>query len=245
MMRMFGQGGLRLARLARAEDRRPVKIDSVRKSVSAETTFNDNISDADVLLDKLWYVAQKTADHAKAKDTAGTIVTLKLKTSGFKSFTRRKTLAQPTQLADVIFKTCEQMIAPHCDGTAYRLIGAGLSGLTAPTGDSGDLLDPAALTRAQAERASDKARDKFGKDAIMKGRELKMRSRGMKGAPAAGTNKDGEATSRRSAPSPSPARSKGMLGQGAVKDNWRSAGKLAPKKISQLRKPQHNKPNNE
>ena len=180
----FGESGLRLAKLARAEDSRPIQTAAARKSVSAETTFNSDISAQDPLLDKLWFVAQKTADHAKAADVAGTIITLKLKTSKFQTLTRRRTLPQPTQLADVIFKTCAQMLAKEIGKNSrmpYRLIGAGLAGLCAPTGDSGDLLDPGAITRAKAERASDKAREKFGKKAVMKGREMKMRSRGMRG----------------------------------------------------------------
>ena len=233
MTQLFGESGLRLARLARAEDSRPVKLDRERKSVSAETTFNDDIRDPDPLLDKLWFVSQKTADHAKAKDIAGRVVTLKLKTSDFKTVTRRKTLAQPTQLADIIFKTCEQMLIREPAGKAYRLIGAGLSGLSAPTGDSGDLLDPGAMARAKAERASDKARDKFGKDAVMKGRELKMRSRGMKGTPAAPTNKDGGG--RKSGAKPG-LRSKGMKGQGSSPDGQKSRGMLSPKTISTPRK---------
>jgi DNA polymerase-4 len=61
----------------------------------------------------------------------------------------------------------------EANGRAFRLIGVGLSGLTAPIGDSGDLLDPAAIKRGLAERASDKAREKFGKNAVMTGRGFK------------------------------------------------------------------------
>ena len=236
MMQQFGESGLRLARLARAEDSRPVRVDSVRKSVSAETTFNDNISDPEALLDKLWYVAQKTADHAKAKDIAGRVVTLKLKTANFKTLTRRRSLAQPTQLADVIFTTCEELLRKEATGTSFRLIGAGLSGLTAPTGDSADLLDPSAMDRALAERASDKARDKFGKGAVMKGRELKMRSRGMKGPPAAGTDKDAAMTAPKGKKY-SDLRSAGMKGLSKDKSQWKSAGMKSPEKITQPRKP--------
>jgi len=48
----MGDMGLHLARLARAEDNRPVKRVSTRKSVSAETTFNEDISDLDALKDR-------------------------------------------------------------------------------------------------------------------------------------------------------------------------------------------------
>jgi len=229
MATKFGESGLRLSRLSRAEDHRPVKIDSARKSCSAETTFNSDISDVEELLDKLWYVSQKTADHAKALDIAGRTVTLKLKSKDFKSITRRRTLSSPTQLADVIFKTCEPLLRKEATGGSYRLIGAGLSGLSAPEGDAMDWLDPAAAKRAQAERASDKAREKFGKGAVMKGRELKMRNRGMKSASP--TDKDAPVK-------PKPAlRSRGMKGAPMDPSQRRSTGMKNHQSAAKPRKP--------
>lgn len=181
MAKRFGDLGLHLSRLSRAEDHRRVNPVSKRKSVSSETTFNDDISDIETLKDRLWLICQKSADRAKAKNLAGRVVTLKLKTKSFQTITRRRTLAQPAQLADVLFKTLEPLLEAEADGRAFRLIGAGFSTLSAPLGDAGDLLDPQALRRGIAERASDTAREKFGKDAIMTGRAL--RAKGLRTAP--------------------------------------------------------------
>ena len=175
MMKTFGEAGLRLARLARAEDSRPVNPISDRKSVSAETTFSDDISDPEALKDRLWNLCVKTSDRAKAKDLAGRVVTLKLKTKQFETVTRRRTLEQPVQLADTIYRALEPLLEKEANGRKFRLLGAGISGLSAPIGDSADLLDPNAAKRGVAERASDKAREKFGKDAVIKGREFKTR----------------------------------------------------------------------
>ena len=172
----FGDQGLRLARLARGEDSRPVNPVSDRKSVSAETTFNTDISDLEQLKDKLWQVCLKTADRTKAKNLAGRTITLKLKSAQFKSITRRRTLPQPVQLADVIFSELEPLLEAEVDGyKAYRLIGAGLSGLSEPIGDVADMLDLKSAKRGAAERASDIARAKFGPDAITTGRGLRLR----------------------------------------------------------------------
>ena len=57
----------------------------------------------------------------------------------------------------------------------FRLIGAGISGLSKPVGDIGDMLDPMAAKRGIAERASDKARARFGTDAVMTGRTLRRK----------------------------------------------------------------------
>ncbi len=176
MAERFGDNGLRLARLARGEDHRRVNPVSDRKSVSAETTFNTDISEAEALKDKLWQVCLKTADRSKAKNLAGRVVTLKLKTSQFKSITRRRTLPQPIQLADAIFSALEPLLESEAGGsTAYRLIGAGISDLSEPVGDIADMLDQKSAKRGAAERASDVARAKFGADAVTTGRGLRLR----------------------------------------------------------------------
>jgi len=176
MAKLFGDQGLRLARLARGEDNRRVNPTSDRKSVSAETTFNTDIADLEALKDKLWQVCLKTADRSKAKNLAGRTVTLKLKSSRFKSITRRRTLPQPVQLADVIFSTLEPLLEKEANGiTSFRLIGAGISGLSEPVGDVADMLDEKSAKRGAAERASDIARAKFGSDAVTTGRGLRLR----------------------------------------------------------------------
>ncbi|PHR94231.1 MAG: DNA polymerase IV [Robiginitomaculum sp.] len=179
MMKQFGESGLRLAKLSRAEDHRPVKVESIRKSISTEITFNTDIGDETELTDRLWQVCEKTADRAKAKNMAGYVVTLKLKTHNFQTITRRRTLTEPVQLADIIFHTCLPLLQAEISGAKqgrkFRLIGAGLSSLCPPAGDAGDLLDPKAQKRRIAERASDKARQKFGTDAVMTGRALRRK----------------------------------------------------------------------
>lgn len=176
MAQRFGDPGLRLARLSRGEDHRRVNPVSDRKSVSAETTFNTDIANLEELKDKLWQVCLKTADRSKAKNLAGRTVTLKLKSSRFKSITRRRTLPQPVQLADVIFSTLEPLLEKEADGiTSFRLIGAGISGLSEPVGDVADMLDKKSAKRGAAERASDIARAKFGTDAVTTGRGLRLR----------------------------------------------------------------------
>lgn len=175
MARRYGDTGYHLARLARGEDPRKVKPERERKSVSCETTFNADYDDRDTLEKHLWRLCVRVSDQMKAKTIAGAVVTLKLKTSGFKTRTRRRTLKEPSQLADTLFRVGRELLAPELDGTRYRLIGIGFSGLQPAVGDSGDLLDPNAIRRATAERAIDKARAKFGGDAVVKGIAFRAR----------------------------------------------------------------------
>lgn len=171
----FGSMGDRLYHLARGEDTRRVNRDERMKSISAETTFDDDTADPDVLDGHLWRLAERVSDRAKAKDLAGRTVTLKLKQADFQILTRRHSLQDPTQTADRLYREARALFgAGHTPGP-FRLIGVGLSDLT-PAGDAdrmSDLLDPQAASRRAAERATDAIRARFGKDAIIKGRALR------------------------------------------------------------------------
>ena len=170
MIGRYGETGLWLHQRASGIDNRPVTTDSERKSVSAETTFNTDITSLAELEDRLWRICDKTAIRAKDAGVEGSVITLKLKTKAFKTLTRRITLAEPTQLAQTLFRTAKKMLAKEANGTAFRLIGVGISGLGSARGDGRDLIDPAVEKRAAAERASDAARARFGKDAVITGR---------------------------------------------------------------------------
>lgn len=171
----FGSSGDRLWHLARGEDARRVQRDSKAKSISNETTFSEDTASAELLDGHIWRLSEKVADRAKAKDIAGRVVTLKLKQANFALLTRRSSLRDATQLADRIYRTARDLLDQAGDKGPYRLIGVGLSDLSG-AGDAdmvGDLLDPDATKRAKAERASDAIRDRYGSDAIVKGRSLR------------------------------------------------------------------------
>ncbi len=175
LMARFGGMGERLYHLARGEDRRRVSSRTPVKSISNETTFNEDTSDPDILDGHIWRLAENVADRAKAKDKAGRTVTLKLKRANHSILTRQSQLAEATQIADRIYRTARLLFDQVSDQGPFRLIGIGISHLDMADANEagGDLLDPQARVRADAERASDKIRERFGADAIMKGRALR------------------------------------------------------------------------
>jgi DNA polymerase-4 len=145
------------------------------KSISNETTFYEDTGNPEILDGHLWRMAEKVSDRAKAKDLAGRVVTLKLKRSDHSLISRRQSLRSPTQLADTVYRTARGMFDTALSEGPFRLLGCGLSDLCDAAGadSSGDLLDPQAGQRTDAERAADKIREKFGSDAILKGRALR------------------------------------------------------------------------
>jgi len=171
----FGSMGDRLWHLARGEDNRRVSAHDPVKSISNETTFDADIAARDRLEGHLWRLAEKVADRAKARDLAGRTVTLKLRRKDFTLLTRRQSLREPTQMADRLWQAGQALLAQVAEPGPFRLIGIGLSDLAPATvaDRTADLLDPGAALRAEAERATDRIRARFGPDAIVKGRSLR------------------------------------------------------------------------
>jgi DNA polymerase-4 len=171
LMRRYGSMGRRLARLARGEDDRSVDPEREAVGISAETTFDEDLSTFDELSKELWGLAERVSYRLKRQGLAGGGVQLKLKTAGFKILTRHRAVESPTQLADRLFRAALPMLKREADGTRFRLIGIGADHLKPFDGDdTADLLDPSIAKRAKAERAMDKVRDKLGEDAVVKGR---------------------------------------------------------------------------
>lgn len=176
LMRRYGETGARLARLARGEDSRRISSDDAMKTISSETTFNTDISDLDQLSTELLKVTERLSERLKAKQVVGDTVTLKLKSAGFRLRTRARHLMIPTQLANVIYDTGLSLLEREVDGTAFRLIGIGVSGIDAHVGsDPADLLEPAIARKAAAERAMDRVRNRFGREAVVRGKLYKQK----------------------------------------------------------------------
>ena len=167
LARSYGAMGLKLAQLARANDTRIVSTDSKTKSISSETTFDSDIADLTLLTKKLRALSDKVSKQLKTKEYSGHTIILKLKTADFKTRTRNRKIHDPTQLADRIFRTGLDLLKRETDGTKFRLIGIGVSDLyPAEAADPDDLIDLQSMKRAQAERAMDDVRDKFGQKSV-------------------------------------------------------------------------------
>ncbi len=174
LVKKFGSMGDRLWFLARGQDHRVVSNSDRIKSISNETTLIENTSDLRVLEGYLWRLCEKVSSRAKAKGLAGTIMILKLKSSEHKLITRRVTLRDPTHLADVLFRSTFPLLKSSIVNGPFRLVGAGMSGLClASQGErEPELIDDGALNRIKVERVTDEIREKYGDEAMIKGRSL-------------------------------------------------------------------------
>jgi DNA polymerase-4 len=170
LLHRYGAEGQRLARLSRGIDDRAVDPVRETKSVSAETTFNSDISEFRPLEQQLWDLTERVSSRLKKAGIAGSTVTLKLKTADFKIRTRARSLAQPTQLANIIFAAGRDLLAHETGKMKFRLIGIGVSHLVETKGE--DVADLIYRRAAEAEHAVDRLRQKFGQGAVVKGLAL-------------------------------------------------------------------------
>ena len=167
----YGKIGRRLSLCARGEDDRRVETESKAKSLSSETTLDKNTAELARLRPILWQLAETVARRMKKASIAGEGVTLKLKTADFRLVTRSRRLKSATQSAEELFQAAEPLLVREADGRAFRLIGIGAHDLVkASQVVQGDLFGGFGLAESKVDKALDAVREKFGDDAIVKGR---------------------------------------------------------------------------
>ena len=171
--RLLGEEGPGLAARARGEDTRPVRREAEHKSISAETTFAEDLSRLADLEPPLWLLCEKLGRRLREADLAAAGIVLKLKTDNFVSRTRSQRLANPTQLPETLFEAAREVLRREADGTAFRLIGIGAAPLApAARADRGDLADTVAVRRQARQAAIDRLRARFGATVVQRGRGL-------------------------------------------------------------------------
>jgi len=170
MLSLLGNDGVRLTRLANGRDKRQVTPEREAKSISAETTFETDTRDAELLLPILLSLSEKVSARMKASELGGSTITLKLKTSDFRLVTRARSVAAPTNLALRIYQAARALLEPELARGPFRLIGVGVSELVpADEADRGDLADQTVEREVGMERAVDSLRARFGQAAITRG----------------------------------------------------------------------------
>jgi DNA polymerase-4 len=126
----FGSSGGWYWRIARGIDEREVKPDRPYKSVSAERTFDTDLTDAAALAVELTRVAGYAWDRVERAGVTGRTVTLKVKFADFTLITRSRSFAAPVVDIAAFEATGQALLAtlfPLPRG--IRLLGLGLHSL--------------------------------------------------------------------------------------------------------------------
>ncbi|MGH7902776.1 MAG: DNA polymerase IV [Candidatus Dormibacteraceae bacterium] len=136
LIQSLGTAGAVLQRLAQGRDRAPVEGVRPAKTISAETTFERDVSDPGQLEDALRELAARVTERLRSEGVRARTVYVKLKLPDFRLVSRQVSRTSATDDADAIFRAaCSALEKSHLGQHPVRLIGVGLSGLVHPEPD--------------------------------------------------------------------------------------------------------------
>ena len=167
--------GAHLHDLAWGRDPRPVEPGRVEKSIGAEVTFPADVHDLSVVQTQALALADRCAERLRADSALARTVSIKVRTSDFRTLTRSRTLHTPTDVGREIYLVARELLAGvDLGGLPVRLVGVRAEGLS-PAGSTArqptleEAMADDGAARRDAERAMDLVRSRFGRAAIAPG----------------------------------------------------------------------------
>jgi DNA polymerase-4 len=165
----FGQLGPHLRHLANGIDDRPVVPDADAKSVSTETTFARDIGSRRLLRAWLLELVEHLGQRLRRQRACAKTIDIKVRTADFQTFIRSRTLAEATDVTEVIWQAAAGLFDQRVreDWLPLRLLGVGASGLVRDGQVQGNLFEDEWRHKQRAlDRTIDGIRQQFGKDAL-------------------------------------------------------------------------------
>jgi DNA polymerase-4 len=141
-----------------------VGLKEERKSISKETTFNEDVQNLEILRNTMQSQAAEVGRLARSQSLCGRCVSIKVRLEGFETHTRSRTLENPVDCDNEIFRVGWDLFSTsRFPGRRVRLIGIGLSllererqlGLFAPEETMRKVMD-----------VKDRIMTRFGKNAL-------------------------------------------------------------------------------
>jgi len=174
----FGKPGRHLWKLAHGIDDRRVVPDREAKSISHETTFAHDIDDLEVLRIWLLQLTEQVCRRLRRHQLVGQTVHLKIRFADFKTITRSRTLAEPTNITEEIWQAAAELLTrrlpPRCQ--PLRLLGLGVSGLEVEPSRQGLLFDAQRREKQQKlDAVTDRIHDRFGGAALKRAAAIEKR----------------------------------------------------------------------
>ena len=129
LYRTFGKSGLFYYDIVRGIDNRSVNPNRVRKSISVENTFSQNITDIILLKKEIEKISISLYERVLKAKAKGNTLVIKIKFSDFQSISRRITIDVPIEDALKIKELSFHLIEKINLTKPVRLLGVGLSSL--------------------------------------------------------------------------------------------------------------------
>ena len=124
----FGSVGNYYYHVARGVDERPVSASRTRKSISSETTFNQDLTDKKQIWQTLQHLSADLEQSLRKKQLYARTITLKVRYANFQLITRSKTLEVALHSQQQMLAVLPQLLKKTAVGErAIRLIGINLA----------------------------------------------------------------------------------------------------------------------
>ncbi len=128
LARHFGKHGHFYYQMAHGQDSRPVIPNRSRKSIGVETSFLEDLSDFDVLVEQLCMLSQVLQERLEKNQLTGHTLVLKLKYADLQQLTRSRTVPELLHKAESLFLLGHQLLKSlPADERRIRLLGLSIS----------------------------------------------------------------------------------------------------------------------
>ncbi len=189
LTRRLGQHGASLVDRAHGIDAEPVDDPDAAKSIGHEHTFDVDTADPEVIERTLLAMAEGVSGRIRAAGTKAATITVKVRDTAFHTVTRQRTLPEPTDLTEPIWRTALDLARPETRGKRIRLVGISASGFGER--EQLGLFEPDDPRQRRATEAADELRRRYGPRAVTRARLLRT------GLPAPFERDHGTAAERR------------------------------------------------
>jgi DNA polymerase IV len=160
--------GSHLHALAWGRDEREVVPDQADKSIGAEETFARDVDDPELVRRELLRLSERVAARLRNAALVGRTVSVKIRFADFRTINRSRTLREPTDVAQQVYRTARELYdGLGLDRARLRLVGVRVEGLVAADGQAHQLaLGERSKGWRDAEQAVDRAALRFGSGAV-------------------------------------------------------------------------------
>jgi len=165
-----GNLGVHLHELAHGHDDRPVVPNWEPKSVSNETTFEEDTRDRELLVQTIRRLAESVGRRLRRENYRARKVTLKIRFEPFDTHTRQTSVKRPIDGDEEIARLALGLFDQFSLERRVRLIGVGTGEIVRPGEEPAQMgLFDEPKKESVIDRTVDKIRERFGDDRIRRG----------------------------------------------------------------------------
>ena len=168
LARRFGKHGASLGERARGVDADPVHEGDPAKSVGHEHTFDVDTSDPEIIERTLLAMSDGVSGRLRSAGVRASTIAVKIRDSSFRTISRQRTLVEPVDMTEPIFRVALDLARPEVRGIRVRLLGVSASNLGER--EQLGLFAFEDKRRRAAIEAADALRRRYGESAVMRGR---------------------------------------------------------------------------